>query len=209
MEEEQQESYETQYLNGWSEKEMELINNLKSVYQSAITKFPQNEELIRRYNTFLQGINDQTNERALLNLALSLMPEKKEFVWKLYHEFEEKCGTTESLMEFEERYMADTTMDQTSNQHSKFTFIWIKDLFTYLDKKPFSEEDDMDYGSMKEYFEKASKFEINNQRNKTKAGDENEKLTQLIQLLPLNYHGKIIDVDKLIEVLSEESNDFI
>lgn len=204
MDEEHQ--YQTSYQNEWSEKEQQLINGLKEIYQQAINQFPTNENLLKRYNDFLEGINDQQNQRSLLNFALELYPDNHQFVWNLFEQFEKKCGTFDSLMDFEEKQMKD--FEEKPNQLSadaKFSFIWIKDLFSYRDKQPFNESDDMEYKTMKQFYNSNNQYDM--EIENINVGEEYDMLTQFRNILPLNYVGKTkVDVDYLIELLVRDDD---
>ncbi|ELP95012.1 hypothetical protein EIN_252160 [Entamoeba invadens IP1] len=190
-----------EYQNTWNKQEKVIIEKMRGIYQTAISKFPKNEELMRRYNNFLRGINDQENERALLNLALQLMPDKKSDVWKMFHEFEERCGNVQSMMEFEERHMT-ATIDENSSNDIHFTFLWVKDMFTFLDLKPYSAKDDMEYDTMENYYKNLGKDAQKDKQKHTTQSEGYDKLNQFINVLPLNYNGAKVNVDGLVDIFA-------
>ena len=199
--------FQTEYKNEWTPQELQIIEGLKEIYQQAITQYPTNENLIKRYNEFLEGINDQQNQRSLLNFALELFPENRQFVWTLFEQFEKKCGTMETIMDYEEKQMKDSVMNNHTSFDNKFSFIWLKDLFTFIDQQPFTEHDDMDYKTMRQYYDGSGQFDMQMEKMNLSVGDEFDKLMQFKNILPLNYVGiKCVDVDYLIEVLEQDDD---
>ncbi|KAL7719735.1 Suppressor of forked domain-containing protein [Entamoeba marina] len=200
----------TQDYSQWTNEEQIILKQVGDIYRQALAKYPTNELLILRYNEFLQGINDQQNQRSLLNNLLKLAPERKDLIWKLFHEFEEKCGTIESLMDLEERHINDVTDQQSTTSESKFSFIWVKNLFSYLDLNPFTSDQDMDYSSMNNYFNgiTTTKHENQQQQQQTTSSETN-KLQQFSTILPLNYQGIIISPDKLLSLFDTILNETI
>ena len=199
--------FQTEYKNEWTPQELQIIEGLKEIYQQAITQYPTNENLIKRYNEFLEGINDQQNQRSLLNFALELFPENRQFVWTLFEQFEKKCGTMETIMDYEEKQMKDSVMNNHTSFDNKFSFIWLKDLFTFIDQQPFTEHDDMDYKTMRQYYDGSGQFDMQMEKMNLSVGDEFDKLMQFKNILPLNYVGTTcVDVDYLIEVLEQDDD---
>ena len=199
----------------WTENELQFINSVKEIYHMAFLKYPKNEKLLMRYNDFLLGINDQLNQRALLNEALQLNITEENskkytsLVWKLFREFEEKCGSVESQLELEDRISeieCEINADIKNERNTLFSFIWVKDLFSYKDLKPYRHEDDMDYGSMQMYYDRC-----NNDQKKNLADNEskNEMLTQFINILPMNYQGRRVNVNRLMNVIENLSSNLI